>query len=156
MATAARVYTPAMRNTPFEEIEHTADWALRVRGQTLAELFAAAARGMFSLLTDLSRVTAERHIELDLRSVDTETLLVDWLNELLYQAESKRVVFSTFEIVLLERPETTPSERPARLRAIVTGGPAPELDKTIKAATFSGLAIRRDGTGFVSELVFDV
>lgn len=145
-----------MCNTPFEEIEHTADWALRVRGRTMAALFAAAARGMFSLLTDLARVPAQHQIEFELRSIDAETLLVDWLNELLYRAEVENLVFTSFDLVLLEIPEPTPSAPPARLRAIVRGGPAPELHKTIKAATFSGLVVRRDGTGYVSELVFDV
>jgi SHS2 domain-containing protein len=145
-----------MRDTPFEEIEHTADWALRVRGRTLADLFAAAARGMFSLLADLSRVAPQRRIELDLQSIDTETLLVDWLNELLYRAEEQSLVFTAFDVVGLEIPAPASSTALARLRAVVHGGPAPELQKTIKAATFSGLAIRRDHTGYVSELVFDV
>jgi len=145
-----------MQKLPFEEIEHTADWALRVRGRTPAELFAAAARGMFSLLTDLDRVAPQRRIELELRSIDSETLLVDWLNELLFQAEEKKLVFTSFDIIQLDLPAATPSAPPARLRAVVAGGPAPELHKTIKAATFSGLVIRRDGPGYVSDLVFDV
>ena len=145
-----------MRNPPFEEIEHTADWALRVRGPTVAALFAAAARGMFSLLTDLTHVVAQRHVEFELRSGDTETLLVDWLNELLYRAEQEHLVFTRFDITLLEIPGPTPPANAARLRATVHGGPAPELQKTIKAATFSGLDIRRDGTGYMTELVFDV
>ena len=145
-----------MLDTPFEEIEHTADWALRVRGRTLPALFTAAARGMFSLLTDLSAVRPEVRLELDLRAFDTETLLVDWLNELLYRAEEKRIVFSVFEITALERTDPARPLDPARLRALVAGGPPRGLHKAIKAATFSGLSIRHDDAGYMTELVFDV
>ncbi len=145
-----------MLDTPFEEIEPTADWALRVRGRTLPALFTAAARGMFSLLTDLSAVHPEVRLELDLRAFDTETLLVDWLNELLYRAEEKKIVFSVFDITALERTDPARPLDPARLRALVAGGPSRDLHKAIKAATFSGLSIRHDDAGYVTELVFDV
>lgn len=146
-----------MRDSSYEEIEHTADWAIRVRGRDLAELFAAAARGMFSLLTDLSAVEARREIELDLRAIDTETLLVDWLNELLYLSEQRQIVFNEFEIIQLDEPEAGRIERVARLRARVAGGPVPGgLRKVIKAATFSSLAIDRDAAAYSTEIVFDV
>ena len=40
----------------FEIVSHTADVAIRVVSPTLTGLFAAAARGMFSLVTDLDAV----------------------------------------------------------------------------------------------------
>jgi SHS2 domain-containing protein len=52
----------------FEEIEHTADWALRIRGRDLRELLINAARGMSRLLlADASALPTDvkRHIELD-------------------------------------------------------------------------------------------
>ena len=67
----------------FEEIEHTADWALRVRGHDLRELLVNAARGMSRLLVpDLTVISTdvERHFELD--AFDAESLLVEWLSEL--------------------------------------------------------------------------
>lgn len=134
---------------PFEEIEHTADWAIRVRGEDLRQLFASAARGMFSLLTDLDPIVATRELELDLHAIDMETLLVDWLNELLYQAEEKGIVFKEFTIREL-------GTHTAHVRATVAGGPVPGLRHTIKAATFSGLAIQRDESGYSTEIVFDV
>jgi hypothetical protein len=44
----------------FEEVEHTADWALRVRGRDLRELLVNAARGMSCLLVpDLDAVPTD-------------------------------------------------------------------------------------------------
>lgn len=139
-----------MVETPFKEIEHTADWAIRVRGRSLSDLFAGAARGMFSLLTDLSSIQKTRELDLDLHAIDVETLLVDWLNELLYQAEEKRIVFTEFTIRELANHGVP------HMRATAAGGPARDLHKTIKAATFSSLAIQRDESGYWAEIVFDV
>ncbi|HET7089792.1 MAG TPA: archease [Anaerolineae bacterium] len=133
-----------------QEIEHTADWAIRVRARDLIGLFAGAAEGMFSLLTDLSQAIPVRQFEIDLRAIDVETLLIDWLNELLYLSEEQGVVFTGFTI----RDLTI--DGGARLRAQVDGGRPSELFKVIKAATFHGLSIVRDDDGLQAELVFDV
>jgi SHS2 domain-containing protein len=133
-----------------EEIEHTADWAIRVRARELPGVFIGAARGMFGLLTDLSQVAAGRRFEIDLQAIDVETLLIDWLNELLYLGEREGLVFCDFDVHDLAVSDG------ARLRAQVGGSRPGELLKTIKAATFSGLAIQRDEEGFQVDLVFDV
>lgn len=134
----------------FEEIEHTADWAIRVRAGDLPGLFLAAAEGMFALLTDLKQVTIDRRFEIELRAIDVETLLIDWLNELLYLAEQHGIVFVEFAIADLR------VEAGAQLRAQAGGGRPAELLKVIKAATFSGLSIQPIESGFQAELVFDV
>ena len=133
-----------------EEIEHTADWAIRVRARGVPGLFVGAARGMFGLLTDLSQVAVERRFEISLRAIDVETLLVDWLNELLFLGEQEGLVFCDFDIHDLA------ANGEARLRAQASGGRPGELLKVIKAATFSGLAIERGADGFQVDLVFDV
>lgn len=144
----------------YQEIEHTADWALRVRGDDLASLFASAARGMFSLLTDVSAVEETWHEQIELEAPDVETLLIDWLNELLYRAEENGVVFARFEMHALERADSesraVEREACATLRATAIGGAPKKLDKTIKAATFSSLHVVRDRRGYSTEIVFDV
>ena len=69
----------------FEELEHTADAAIRVWGCDLAELFAHAAHGLAAQLAEEPNQiepSIERRITLD--AYDVETLLVAWLGELLY------------------------------------------------------------------------
>ena len=121
---------------------------MRARGER--GLFAGAARGMFSLLADLSQVSADRAFRVELSALDLETLLIDWLNELLYLAEDNGVVFVAFDIQRLDR------EWQVRLLAEARGGEPPALRKAIKAATFSGLSIRRRDHMIEAELVFDV
>jgi SHS2 domain-containing protein len=134
-------------NQRFEEIEHTADIALRVRGPDLPALFANAARGMACQLAEPCDAppTTEREIELD--AYDAETLLVAWLGELLYLGERDDCVFTEFEML-----EVTPH----RLRAAVRGGPVAQHRRHIKAVTFSDLDITCTEDGLETTVVFDV
>lgn len=132
----------------FEEVEHTADRALRIYGRDLADLFGNAAAGMNSLmLAGGSGQTGNvaKHIELE--AVDAEGLLVAWLSELAFWAETESLIFNRFEFTELS---------PARLRAVVHGAPAQALDKHVKAVTFHNLAIGRRPEGLVVTVVFDV
>jgi SHS2 domain-containing protein len=131
----------------FVEVEHTADWAIRVRGATLPELFVNAAMGMYSLMVDLASMmpTIERAVEV--KGVDAEALLVNWLNELVYHTEMDGEVFCKFHIESFE---------PTYLRAQVQAGRGVELKKQIKAVTFHNLQIIRTGNGYEVTVVFDV
>jgi len=131
----------------FEEVEHTADIALRVWGRDLAELFVNAAYGMACQMADLDEAdrAVERSIELE--AYDAETLLVAWLGELLYLHERDGCVFTDFDML-----EVTPT----RLRAVARGGPVREHRRHIKAVTFSDLKIVYTDEGYETTIVFDV
>jgi SHS2 domain-containing protein len=131
----------------FLEIDHTADWAIRVRGAALPELFVNAATGMYSLVADLSSVepTVERTIKVN--GVDAEGLLVNWLNELIYHTEMEGEVFCEFHIDSFDL---------TRLIATVRAGRGTELKKQIKAVTFHNLQIVSTVDGYEVTIVFDV
>jgi SHS2 domain-containing protein len=131
----------------FEEIEHTADVAIRVWGRDLAELFANAAYGMACQLADPGEVeqTVEQSVELN--AYDVETLLVSWLGELLYLGEREECVFTDFD--LLEVTLT-------RLWATIRGGSVHGHRRHIKAVTFSDMEIVQTDEGYETVVVFDV
>jgi SHS2 domain-containing protein len=83
----------------FELIEHTADIGLRAYGRTLAEAFANAACGMFSIITELNEVNEveSRHLEID--EDDAENLLFEWLNRLLYYFDVEGLIFKKFDMI---------------------------------------------------------
>jgi SHS2 domain-containing protein len=101
---------------------------------------------MFSLMADWgdSPLSAER--EINLRSIDSETLLVDWLSELLYLHEMEGVVYIDFEIL---------SASPAALQAIARGTDRWRPQTAIKAVTFNDLSIEKTGEGYTATIVFD-
>ncbi len=131
----------------FVEIEHTADWSIRVRGATLPELFVNAATGMYSLMADISTITPTTERTIEASSVDTEALLVKWLNELLYHTEMSGEVFCAFAIVSFE---------PVRLVSTAKAGRGIELKKQVKAVTFHNMQIVSGENGYKVIIVFDV
>jgi len=129
------------------EVEHTADRALRVWGRELPDLFVGAARGMTSLMADLDGLVATEWREVRLEGWDRESLLVDWLNELLFLVETERLQFVDYRIESLTG--TT-------LVAQVRGAHAPVTKAIIKAATYHDLRLVHDGAGWSTVITFDV
>ena len=134
--------------TGFDVIDHTADWSLRVYGPDLVALFEQAALGMASLLVgDVAAVDDGIKRPFTCHEFDTETLLVEWLSELAYWAETERLIFTQFHFEAID--ETS-------LQVTAHGGHVAELQKHIKAVTFHNLAITPTPTGLETTIVFDV
>ncbi|MGB3712945.1 MAG: archease [Candidatus Promineifilaceae bacterium] len=134
--------------TGFEVVEHTADWALRVWGRNMKELFASAATGMGTLMVaDLESLPLDVERDLELEAFDAETLLVDWLSELAFWAEDEQLVFREFDLAVTAD---------FRLRAVVRGGRAEELVMHIKAVTYHDLVIEKTRQALEATIVFDV
>jgi SHS2 domain-containing protein len=136
--------SPARR---FVNLEHTADLSIRAYGATLPELFANAAYGMFAQMTDPASIAPIVQRRIELRSLDRESLLVDWLNELLYRRETADETYAQFDVQQLS---------PRHLRAVVRGGRGVPVSRPVKAATFHRLQIEQTPEGYTATIVFDV
>ncbi len=130
----------------FQEIPHTADWALKVWAEDLPSLFAEAAEGM-NALSGLELAPAPR-IERTFQheAADDETLLVSFLSELIYAREQDNLGFDAFHIDL----------QPGQIIAKMQGAALTSVEKPIKAVTFHNLRIIRTDRGCETEIVFDV
>ncbi len=138
-----------MLNCRFEELSHTAEIGLRIYADAPEDLFACAAQAMFSLLnaaTDADQPPLVHHIRLD--ADDGESLLVDWLNELLYLYETTGALFTECAIL---RWTPTHLEAEARGRKPLT---APSIH--IKAVTYHQLAVTTGDQGWTAQVYFDI
>lgn len=136
-----------MMECDYQELAHTADVGLRVRAATPAALFACAATGMFALM---GAQPGEPRVRRDVivESLDAESLLVDWLSELLYVHETTGEVYDQSEVL---------TWTPTRLAAVVEGGiPVHPLVRSIKAVTYHGLRLVEETGGWVGEVYFDI
>jgi len=131
----------------FREVEHTADRAFTVRGRDLAELFELAARalGVVQGQSAATRENVSRPVEVS--GVDRETLLVNWLNEILYLQDVHKESYSHFEVAAISD---------TFLRASLLGEPDASSRRIIKAVTFHGLKIDRLPDGWEATIVVDV
>jgi SHS2 domain-containing protein len=131
----------------FEEIDHTADWAFRVRAPSLEELFLRALEGMYRL-GGVETAPAEGSARaIRLEAGDAESLLVAWLNEALFLLESERVALRDLQWRRFS---------PTGLDTLGKTLPVHAMGKSIKAATYSGLKILQTEAGFEATIVLDV
>jgi len=135
----------------YEQIPHTADLGARIYGEDLPGLFGNAAFAMFDMMADIEGMVPKEIVTIKVDAPDTESLLISWLNELLYASYSKEMLFSEFNIVTLEED---------RLEAEAIGQKLGEkkerLRTEIKAATYHDVRIIKSDSGVEVTVVFDV
>jgi SHS2 domain-containing protein len=135
---------------PFENFAHDADIGVRGRGATLAEALANAGRALTAVVTDLASVREVLSVEVACQSSDPEVLLFDWLNALVFEMATRRVLFARYEVKV----------DGARLQARAFGEPVevarhhPAVE--VKGATWTSLRVAREGGAWVAECVVDV
>jgi SHS2 domain-containing protein len=142
---------------PYRFLDHTADVAVEVWGADEGELFREAGRALTAIYVDAEGGAAvERSVERDLRleADDGESLLIGFLNELIYLFDTEKFLCASASVAEV----TTGS--PARLRARLAGetfDPRRHLFLTeVKAATFHGVEIREREDGVCATVVFDL
>jgi protein archease len=129
-------------------VDHTSEVQLQVGAESLGGLAAEAGRALGLLLLRGAAADVVGPVrELDVSSADREALLVNWLNEILFVAETELWVPIEFEIR---------EASPTRLRAAARGVPVADAPSTVKAATFHGLAVEERQGGLQAEVIFDV
>jgi SHS2 domain-containing protein len=132
----------------FKEIEHTADRALKIYGSDLRQLLINAAFGLNSLLVPQCDASIGQIIKsVALEAIDAESLLVEWLSELAYWAESELLVFNKFDLH---------SVSSTHVKATIHGDRVVQLENHIKAVTYHNLKIIQTDAGLTATVVFDV
>ena len=134
----------------FRIIDHTADIGVTAYGTDVKQAFANAAKGMFSLITDLRKVRETTFKDILVTATDRETLLVAWLNELIYLFDVENLLCKKFNIIELGDTQ---------LKAKVYGE---KVDNTrhlikigIKSTTYHMLQVKHDD-GYEVRVIFDI
>ena len=131
------------------ELPHTADIKVRIDSPTLETLFSEAAGTLMEVLYGDERSEGiTRNITVE--SLDNESLLTDFLSEILFVSEVDGLVFSTAEVHI----EGT------HLSAVLSGeGFNPEKHSggtEIKGISYTGMSIMQHANGYMVDIVFDV
>jgi SHS2 domain-containing protein len=133
----------------YEEISHTADVKIRARAKTLDSLFSDAFDALMHVVYGKNRSGKQQKI-IEIHAQDPESLLADFLSEVLFISEVEGLVFSHAEITI-----NGPS-----LTAVLSGepfDPARHSEGTeVKGISYSGLSIREDTNGYILDILFDV
>ena len=138
------------RTTRWEHYEHAADIGVRGFGATRAEAFEQAGLALMAVVADLRTIGEFERVSIDCEAPDDELLLAEWLNALVYQMATRKLLFRRFNVAI----------DGARLHAQAWGEPIdaarhkPAVE--VKGATFTTLRVARHGEGWVAQTVLDV
>jgi SHS2 domain-containing protein len=135
----------------FEVLEHTADIGFRARGRTLAGLFESAAEALVCLALELDDVSPRESYALAAEGEDLESLLVNWLSEVLYWLDGKRVALRRFQVTEIASSRVAAEGfgeplDPARHRAKLM----------VKGVTYHQLRIEPDEQGWWADVYLDI
>jgi SHS2 domain-containing protein len=129
----------------FRWVDHTAELELHIAAPTETAVFEEALRALRELIGDGS--TGEQvAFDVALASPDRATLLVRWLDELVFKAETEDLVPEDVERLALSADRLTATVRGAR------GEPR----HLVKGVTYNGLAFDRGRDGYHAKVVLDV
>ena len=117
---------------------------------TPEEAFEAAALALTAVVTDPWKVLPEKKVEIACEAPDLELLLVDWLNALIYEMSTRKMLFRRFEVKLED----------GRLQGTAWGEPI-DLQRhqpavEVKGATYAELEVKQAGDEWIAQCVVDV
>lgn len=139
----------------FRYLEHEADVGLEADGSTLEEAFSEGAKATFNVMTDIKEVSPKKSLDIFCEADSIPNLFIQWLNELLSQADLKSMFFSRFEIRDIRQADGR-----YELKAVAYGEAIDQKKHTLKteakAATYYGLNYETKGKRHIFRCVIDV
>lgn len=135
----------------WEHFEHGSDIGVRGVGPTKASAFEQAALALTAVVTDPARVVVNETVDIACEAADDESLLVQWLNALVFEMAVRRILFGLFKVELHD----------GRLRAQASGETVSverhEPAVEVKGATYTSLRVAHtDDGGWLAQTVVDV
>jgi tRNA nucleotidyltransferase (CCA-adding enzyme) len=136
---------------PWEHFSHEADMGIRGRGASKEEAFEQAALALTAVITDLDKVEPRSSITVQREDTDDELLFAEWINALVYEMATRKMLFSRFRVafaghVLIAEAWGEPVD-------VAKHQPAVE----VKGATYTALHVREHSRGeWVAQCVVDV
>lgn len=150
MTTQAAPATPPATPDRWEHFEHGADIGVRGLAATKAGAFEQAALALTAVVADPADIAARDSVEIDCEAPDDELLLAHWLNAVVTEMATRRMLFGRYEVRLDGH----------RLHARATGEPTsvrrhrPAVE--VKGATCTALRVAARDGGWLAQTVVDV
>lgn len=134
----------------WQHFEHEADIGVRGIADSLDLAFVQVALAMTAVIADVDTIKADEMVAVECHGRDSELLLVDWLNALIYEMAVRKMLFSRFEVkigngVLIGKAWGEQVD-------VVKHRPAVE----IKGATYTELRVVQENNQWLVQCVIDV
>jgi SHS2 domain-containing protein len=140
-----------MPSNRWEHFSHQADIGVRGIGASKEEAFEQGALALTAAITDVNSLEARDLVKVECEAPNDELLFVDWLNAIVYEMATRKMLFGRFQVRL----------NGGRLHGSLWGQPVNvaqhEPAVEVKGATYTELKVEhRDDGQWVAQCVVDV
>ncbi|MFP4458619.1 MAG: archease [Candidatus Zixiibacteriota bacterium] len=130
-----------------EEIEHTADAGIRVKAESLEELFYDAAKGMLELIIEDDGSSPDKEIKIKLKANSIEKLLIKFLSEILFHVQDE---YNNPRKLKINRIKKN------RIEATLMVNNNNAQTGEIKNVTYHNFKLEKVDSGWICEIIFDL
>jgi SHS2 domain-containing protein len=130
----------------------TADVAFVAYGKDLNELFADAALAMFEVMINTKQVKPTVTRKVTIKGNDLESLMFNWLNELLVYVDSENLVFSDFKVKVDEKKFSLSAE----CKGEKINRKKHETRTVVKSATMHKMEIKKERNIWKAQVILDI
>jgi SHS2 domain-containing protein len=125
--------------------------AVRVAGNSQADLFVNSAFALFDVMTDVEKVDIKERMSLEVEGTDRDDVMVNWMRELLYLYQGSGYLLKEFAI--REAKDTL-------VRAEVCGEKIDpdrhEIRKEIHGIAYHQSRMQKTGDQWTAQLIFEI
>jgi SHS2 domain-containing protein len=127
------------------------DLAVKVSGNSQADLFANSAFALFDVMTDVEKVAISDRMPLEVEGMDRDDLMVNWMRELLYLYQGSGYLLREFHI--REAKDTL-------VKAEVCGEKIDpdrhEIKKEILGVAYHQSRMQKTGEQWTAQMIFEI
>ena len=138
----------------YQYLEHTADVLFIAKGNTPAEMFEQAGLAVEETMINLKKVSPAKKVKIKKESNKIDSLLFDFLDELVFLKDYKQLVFSKFEVKIEEKKEKFKLEVLAYGEKIDNQKHEPKVD--IKAITMHMFKVEKSKDSWQAQVLVDI
>ena len=125
--------------------------AVRVVGDSQADLFANSATALFDVMADIEKIEIKERIPLEVEGTDRDDLMVNWMRELLYLYQGSGYLLKEFKIHAV---------KDSIVKAEVCGEKIDpdrhEIKQEIGAVAFHKSRMQKTGSQWIAQVIFEI
>ena len=143
----------------FQHFDHKADIGIRGKGKSVEVAFEEGAKALTEIMAEIDLIEPKKSHVLEIKAADLGALFVNFLNELLFLKDKKKMIYSKFRIKISKEKDAEGKESFV-LKATVFGEKLNEKKHMFKtdpkAATYSELIVEKRGEEWIAQCIIDV
>jgi len=130
---------------------HQNELAVRIVGNSQADLFANSGFALFDVMSDIDKIEAAERLSLEVEGSDRDDLMVNWIRELLYLYQGSGYLLKEFKI-----NEVKDTLVKAEVAGEKIDPDRHEIKQEIAAVAFHKSRMQKTGNQWIAQVIFEI